>query len=87
VGALNIESADEENAFSDSDLRLVTTIASSLSVALENARLFDEVQRSNRELTETLEQQTATSEILHVTASSRTDVQPVLVAAWRVRCC
>ncbi|MFA9402598.1 MAG: GAF domain-containing protein [Anaerolineales bacterium] len=80
VGALNIESTEEEHAFTESDLRMVSNIASSLSVALENARLFDEVQHSNRELTETLEQQTATNDILHVTASSRTDVQPVLVA-------
>jgi PAS domain S-box-containing protein len=80
VGALNIESAEKEHAFTESNLRMVSNIASSLSVALENARLFDEVQHSNRELTETLQQQTAMSDILHVTASSRTDVQPVLVA-------
>ena len=52
VGALNIESTAQEHAFSDSDLRLATTIASSLSVALENARLFDESQRLLRETEE-----------------------------------
>ncbi|MGD2158572.1 MAG: GAF domain-containing protein, partial [Anaerolineales bacterium] len=45
IGALNIESPDKEHAFTESDLRLVTTIANSMSVALENARLFDETQR------------------------------------------
>jgi len=51
-----------------------------MSVALENARLFDEVQKRNQEITEALEQQTATSDILRVTASSPTDIQPVLEA-------
>ena len=40
---------DRENAFSDGDVRLLTTIANSLSVALENARLFDETQRLLKE--------------------------------------
>jgi PAS domain S-box-containing protein len=68
----------KEGAFSESDLRLLTTLASGLSVALENARLFDEVQRRNQEVIEALEQQTATSEILQVIASSPTQIQPVL---------
>ena len=41
--------ADHENAFSDADLRLLTTLANTMSVALENARLFDETQRRTRE--------------------------------------
>ena len=49
-----------------------------MSIALENARLFDEVQKKNIEITEALEWQTATSEILKVIASSPTDIQPVL---------
>ena len=44
-GALSLQNVDREDAFSESDLRLVVTLASSLSVALENARLFDETQR------------------------------------------
>ena len=40
-----IENNDRENAYSESDLRLLTTLANSMSVALENARLFDETQR------------------------------------------
>jgi len=44
-GVISIQNVDQENAFSDSDFRLLTTLASSLSVSFENARLFDETQR------------------------------------------
>ncbi len=44
-GRISIQNIDRVNAFSDSDVRLLTTLASSLSVALENARLFDETRR------------------------------------------
>ncbi len=77
LGALTIHD-EHEHAFSDSDVRLLQTLANSMSVALENARLFDEVQRKNVEITEALEQQTATSDILRVIAESPTDVEPVL---------
>jgi signal transduction histidine kinase/CheY-like chemotaxis protein/2C-methyl-D-erythritol 2,4-cyclodiphosphate synthase len=49
IGAITIESFEREYAFSDSDVRLLTTIASSMGVALENARLFDETQRLLKE--------------------------------------
>jgi GAF domain-containing protein/CheY-like chemotaxis protein len=51
-GRISLQNLDRTNAFTESDLRLLTTLASSLSVALENARLFDETQRL---LTETNE--------------------------------
>ncbi len=44
-GVISLQNLDRENAFSDSNVRLLTTLASSLSVALENARLFDETKR------------------------------------------
>jgi len=80
TGVIHLENYERERAYSDSDVRLLTTLAGSMSVALENARLFDEVQRSNAQIIEALEQQTATSEILSVIANSPTEVQPVLDA-------
>jgi signal transduction histidine kinase/CheY-like chemotaxis protein len=44
-GVISLQNLDRENAFSDSDLRLLTTLANSMGVALENARLFNETQR------------------------------------------
>jgi GAF domain-containing protein/DNA-binding response OmpR family regulator len=77
-GSVTLQNVDRENAFSESDVRLLQTLANSMSVALENARLFDEVQKRNQEITEALDQQTATGDILRVIASSPTDIQPVL---------
>src|SRR5262249_31957496 len=48
-GLIALMDMDRENAFSDSDVRLLQTLANSMSVALENARLFDETQRLLRE--------------------------------------
>jgi signal transduction histidine kinase/CheY-like chemotaxis protein/putative methionine-R-sulfoxide reductase with GAF domain len=45
IGSIILENYERENAFSESDVRLLQTVASSLGVALENARLFDETQR------------------------------------------
>ena len=52
TGAVSLQNIDREDAFSDADVRLLTTLASSLSVALENARLFDETQRLLNETNE-----------------------------------
>src|SRR6476661_4886589 len=64
-------------SFSERQVNLVKTFADQAVIAIENVRLFQELQVRNRDLTEALEQQTATSEILRVIASSPTDVQPV----------
>jgi len=48
-GVISLQNLDRENAFSESDVRLLQTLANSMSVALENARLFDETQRRTRE--------------------------------------
>ena len=46
---MSLQNVDRENAFSDSDVRLLETLANSMSVALENARLFDETTRLLKE--------------------------------------
>ncbi|MEO7264383.1 MAG: GAF domain-containing protein [Ferruginibacter sp.] len=48
-GSISLQNVDKENAFTESDLRLLTTITNSMSVALENARLFDETNRLLKE--------------------------------------
>jgi GAF domain-containing protein/CheY-like chemotaxis protein len=89
IGVISVQSTEKENVFTENDQHLLSTIAASVGVALQNARLFDEIQTRNREITESLEQQTATSEVLRVIASSPTDIQPVLetVAKNAARLC
>src|SRR5204863_9273355 len=50
IGRISLQNIDREQAFSDADVRLLTTLAGSLSVALENARLFEETRQRNAEL-------------------------------------
>jgi GAF domain-containing protein len=82
VGVLTV-SRQEARAFSAKELTLLQTFAAQAVIAIENARLFQELQARNHELTESLEQQTATAEILRVISRSPTDLAPVMDAVTR----
>jgi signal transduction histidine kinase len=95
VGAI-VVFRQERRRFTDSEIQLLKTFADQAVIAIENVRLFTELQEKNRALTEAhaqvteaLEQQTATAEILRVISSSPTDVQPVFDTIVRsaVRLC
>ena len=69
--------------FTDKQIELIETFADQAVIAIENVRLFDDVQARTRELSESLEQQTATSEILTVISESLSATQPVFDAIVR----
>jgi K+-sensing histidine kinase KdpD len=68
----------EVRPFTAAQMELVTTFADQAVIAIENVRLFDEVQARTAELSESLEQQTATSEVLSVISSSPAELEPGL---------
>jgi GAF domain-containing protein len=67
----------EVKPFTDKQIELITTFADQAVIAINNVGLFEEVQARTRELTETLERQTAMSDILAVISRSPMDAQPV----------
>jgi two-component system NtrC family sensor kinase len=86
IGAIRVSRRDPK-PFSATEIALLQTFADQAVIAIENVRLFTELQEKNRALTqahaqvtESLEQQTATAEILRVISSSPTDLQPMLDA-------
>ena len=79
IGTINV-TRPNPGPFSQEESELLKTFADQAVIAIENTRLFDAEQASKRELQESLEYQTATSEVLSVISKSPNDLQPVLVA-------
>jgi len=88
IGAIAV-GRPQPGPFSQRQIAILQTFADQAVIAIENARLFRELAARNRDVTEALEQQTATSEILRAISGSPTDVQPVfdIIAERAVKLC
>jgi GAF domain-containing protein len=79
VGSL-VVTRQPKKPFTETEIEFIQSFADQAAIAIENARLFNEVEARTRDLGEALEQQTATSEVLAVISRSPSDLKPVLQA-------
>ena len=85
IGLISV-TRTETGSFADHHVQLLQTFADQAVIAIGNVRMFEQVQAKTRDLTEALTHQTGSANILHVIASSPTDVGPVLNAIVEIAC-